>query len=83
LRGKTADDARSIAERMRRAISSSGFSVVPVTVSFGVSTWREGMKNLATLIEQADTALYASKERGRDRVTHWDELRASEVFNTR
>jgi diguanylate cyclase (GGDEF)-like protein/PAS domain S-box-containing protein len=74
LRGKSAEEARSMAERMRRAISAQGFTVVPVTASFGVSSRRSDTKSVAALIEMSDSALYASKERGRDRVTHWNDL---------
>jgi diguanylate cyclase (GGDEF)-like protein/PAS domain S-box-containing protein len=74
LRGKSADEARSMAERMRRAISAQGFTVVPVTASFGVSSRRSSTKSVAALIEMSDSALYASKERGRDCVTHWNDL---------
>jgi diguanylate cyclase (GGDEF)-like protein len=74
LRDSSADEARSMAERMRRAIAADGFARVPVTASFGISTLQSSTKNLAELIARADEALYASKQRGRDRVTHWDDI---------
>jgi diguanylate cyclase (GGDEF)-like protein/PAS domain S-box-containing protein len=74
LRDTSAEQARAVAERMRRAIAADGFTVVPVTASFGISTRSESTRSLSQLIERADEALYASKDRGRDRVTHHDDL---------
>jgi diguanylate cyclase (GGDEF)-like protein/PAS domain S-box-containing protein len=74
LRDRSADEARAVAERMRRAIAADGFAAAPVTASFGISSFKAGARDVAELIEMADQALYASKDRGRDRVTHWDDL---------
>ena len=40
-----------------------------ITASFGVSSIAEGATSIEQLIDQADTALYASKEGGRNRTT--------------
>ena len=45
-----------------------------MTVSFGVSSTRFGATKPTELVNQADEALYASKEAGRNRVTRWDDL---------
>jgi diguanylate cyclase (GGDEF)-like protein len=74
LRDETIEEARMIAERMRRAIAADGFAVVPVTASFGISTRTQTTKNVSALIEMADEALYTSKDRGRDRVTHHNDI---------
>jgi diguanylate cyclase (GGDEF)-like protein/PAS domain S-box-containing protein len=74
LQGCGADDASGMAERMRRAVASPGFASVPVTASFGVSSVEFGAIEVDELIAQADAALYASKESGRNRSTRWDQI---------
>jgi diguanylate cyclase (GGDEF)-like protein/PAS domain S-box-containing protein len=68
------EGAVSVAERIRLRIRAPGFARVPITSSFGVSSITFGAATPADLINQADAALYASKEGGRDRITRWDEL---------
>ena len=63
--------ARGIAERCREKIWSKTTSGVRVTASFGVTSITLGAKDSAAIIHQADEALYASKEGGRNRVTSW------------
>jgi diguanylate cyclase (GGDEF)-like protein len=69
--------ATRVAERIRAKIDSPSFARVPLTVSFGVTTSGFGAATLAELINQADEALYAAKNAGRNRVTRWDERGAS------
>jgi PleD family two-component response regulator len=45
-------------------------------MSFGVVSSESGATTLSELLDQADKALYASKEGGRDRVTRWDAIAA-------
>ncbi|NNL85968.1 MAG: sensor domain-containing diguanylate cyclase [Myxococcales bacterium] len=66
--------ARDLAERVRRHFDTPGFAAMPVTASFGISSLTDGATNLSALIDQADRALYFSKEHGRNRVTRFDEL---------
>jgi len=68
------DQAMRIAERVNKKVQLPGFARVPVAVSVGVSSTRWGARTLSALIEQADEALYASKQRGRNRVTRYDEV---------
>ena len=68
--------AAQVAERCRSALAKdplkTGTQVLPVTASFGVSGWQEGVPvgaDSAKLIAVADTGVYASKQGGRNRVT--------------
>ena len=62
-----ADDARVLAERVRRAVAEldDGPSV---TASVGVAIFPEGADDEASLLRAADRALYRAKRAGRDRV---------------
>jgi diguanylate cyclase (GGDEF)-like protein len=56
--------AMSVAERMRKACSSTGAG----TVSIGVAMLRP-LDTASDVLERADRALYATKRAGRDGVT--------------
>jgi two-component system cell cycle response regulator len=70
--GADLDAARSLAERVRRAVGDSPIRVstdkqLDVTVSLGVARLEPG-DDLGRLLKRADQALYAAKQRGRNRV---------------
>jgi len=73
------EQARSIAERMRGAIETHALEAIrstrveQVTSSFGVASLSQGALRIEELIDQADNALYKSKEDGRNRVTVWEQ----------
>lgn len=77
LPGSTAEQAYEVAERLRFAIETNAGAAVRdipgirITSSFGVASVRLGAKDPAELIDQADKALYLSKQAGRNRVTIW------------
>jgi diguanylate cyclase (GGDEF)-like protein/PAS domain S-box-containing protein len=73
LPGAPIEAAVRVGERICKKIDTPGFAQIPVTVSFGVSSITFGAASSDELINQADEALYASKERGRNRVTRWDQ----------
>ena len=66
LREADADVARNCAERYHDAITSFHWPKRLVTASFGVATRTPSIANPASLVEEADRALYHSK-RGRRR----------------
>ncbi|MDQ3038387.1 MAG: diguanylate cyclase [Pseudomonadota bacterium] len=62
------DDCRLVAEKIRVAIESHGFSgIEPVTASFGVAAF-ERDDSSASLLGRADAAAYRAKAGGRNRV---------------
>lgn len=58
-----------VAEQLRRAIEGATWAERPITASIGVATMSEAISTSGLLIDQADRALYRSKEEGRNRVT--------------
>ena len=69
--------AEEVAERLRGAIAAARPAGLDVTVSCGVSSCADGTA-YATVFERADSALYAAKRAGRDRVVvHGDPLAAA------
>jgi len=74
LPGIPLPDAAAIADRMRAKIETGSELGVPVTGSFGVSAVGLGASEPAGLIDEADKALYFSKNTGRNRVSRWDEV---------
>jgi diguanylate cyclase (GGDEF)-like protein/PAS domain S-box-containing protein len=63
--------AAQIAERIRQTIEKKSCSGVKVTVSLGVSSLELNTNKPDELINQADKALYAAKNSGRNRVITW------------
>lgn len=65
--------AGAAAERVRAAIEAPGFvagdKTLPVTVSVGVASLREGVDDARQLLARADAALYFAKANGRNRVS--------------
>ncbi len=73
------EDAQKTAERLRKLVAetsliSGGFDVT-ITISLGVATWENGKElDFNALLARADSALYQSKEAGRNRVSVWREV---------
>ena len=68
------EQAMRLADRVNKKVQLPGFARVPVAVSIGVATTRSGARTIAELIDQADQALYAAKEQGRNRVIRFDQI---------
>jgi diguanylate cyclase (GGDEF)-like protein len=70
LRETGLEDAEEVAERLRAAVAAfeAARPGVRVTASLGVAERLSTMSHHTELVAKADTALYAAKNRGRDRV---------------
>ena len=77
-----AEDARQVAERMREAIAAAWWEKETVTASFGISTLTLLMPNPAAMVTEADKALYRSKHRGRNCVTHFTDPPEEDALDT-
>ena len=66
------------AERIRMAIEGYDFRIdgvhVPITVSVGAASYPDNANSKAELIKKSDTALYYSKENGRNRSTLYNPI---------
>ncbi len=68
------EGAKVVAERIRESVLNCRFlgdmkiPQVSITVSLGVSAYRQGVDNREDLLREADDALYQAKESGRNRV---------------
>jgi len=71
------DGAVQLADRMRVAIEQAHWPVRDVTASFGVGCIDPSILTPDDLVAAADTALYASKKAGKNRVTLYGETAAS------
>lgn len=74
-------DALVVAHRLREAVEAFPWTGRPVRVSVGVSTYDPAASpplaaTPGELVDQADAALYRSKQEGRNRVTHAREMAA-------
>lgn len=82
LPGAPIEQAMMIAERCREKIAAQITDGVQVTGSFGVTSIRMGATSSGQLIQQADEALYYSKQHGRNQVTRWAPGMESLIANT-
>jgi diguanylate cyclase (GGDEF)-like protein len=67
-------EALAKAERLREGFTESVDDAHEITLSLGVAAWPGDGDSDLELIEAADRALYAAKDRGRDRVVVYSEL---------
>jgi len=79
----TLKEAQIVAERLRSAVENKkinieeynieGVKEISVTISIGVSEYKKTNKDVQTLYENADSALYEAKTGGRNRVVIYGE----------
>lgn len=79
LTGTEAPGAMILAERLRQKIEGKEWPNREVTASIGVATFRSEMRVRGEMTAAADAALYASKEAGRNRVTHVKDMQKTAV----
>ena len=76
LPGVAQDAAAEVAERLCRAVESQpvriGEQSIAYTVSAGVAAMDAELPGFGALLARADTAMYAAKASGRNRVARWD-----------
>jgi len=73
LPGSGMEGAAALAERLCQSIGCDSMDIpegmIPITISLGVATTCKGRKrDVASLVQAADLALYRAKENGRNRV---------------
>lgn len=72
LPGAGAQTAFALADSFRQLVARLAVTLpetkLKITISAGTATWREGDTNFDTMLKRADTALYAAKADGRNRV---------------
>lgn len=66
--------SKHVAERVRASIEKHDWKERDITCSFGIATTSSSSIPSGILIEQADQALYHSKENGRNKVSHFFEI---------
>jgi diguanylate cyclase (GGDEF)-like protein len=75
LPSTTGAQALILCDRIRQTLRKNGKHLpIPLTVSIGIAEPVAGITSAEKLFEAADTALYAAKKAGRDRVTLADGL---------
>ena len=61
-----------LAERLRKGFSQKRLDILTgLSISSGISTYPEDGKDIKTLIQNADIAMYSAKQKGRNRVVNF------------
>lgn len=69
LPATSANNAREVAERLRRHVANMAITGVGhITLSLGIAHWPETGTAIGQVLKQADRALYQAKREGRNRV---------------
>lgn len=60
--------AREISERMRVAINTISTRIGSLSASLGIAVWKGAPESMQKLLKRADSAMYAAKKAGRNRI---------------
>ena len=73
----------AVAEKIKNNIKNMPFKFkgdeLNVTLSIGIATYPENAADNETLIEKADRALYESKNQGKNKVNHYEDISFEEL----
>jgi diguanylate cyclase (GGDEF)-like protein len=85
LPATSAQGAIVTAERIRNEIMNKAIKIadndVSITISIGIATYPEDSSARESLIERADTALYAAKESGRNKICCFGDIAGEQEKN--
>ena len=71
--------AEKIRSRLKRVSLRSDSREIPVTFSMGIATYPQCAASKELLIEKSDRALYESKNRGKNKITHYEDISLEEL----
>ena len=82
LPGTTLEASRNLIARLKEAITEIAYElddscIIQITASIGVAAYHEGSTTFnepLDMIKAADSALYAAKHAGRNRIVEWNSL---------
>ncbi len=76
LPGSDVEEAVAVADKLRIHVQEASLmgGHQPLTVSIGLATYPKDGLTVHQLIDRADKGLYVSKNRGRNTLTHWQEM---------
>jgi len=81
ITGHSIKTVYKIADRMRLAIKKETSTGMQITASFGIKAIGPDVHSPEDMITQADKAMYAAKESGRDRVICWGDDQFTTEFD--
>jgi diguanylate cyclase (GGDEF)-like protein len=73
--GQSREGCKQIAYRLLEAVRATRLAGLRITISIGAA-WCEESETLESVVARADSALYAAKDNGRNRV-EFDAIKAS------
>jgi len=71
--------AQKIRDRVERISLKSDGVEIEISISIGISTYPESGTDKETLVEKADRALYESKNQGKNKLTHYEDISLEEL----